>query len=346
MAKKNMKKKAAAILEPNALVKRAALQLANQSGEWLNPELELDIKNKNQTDAEDIKAEEQTSDLYAAFVRQATRFDRLSEEEERILGLRVRDHMDKKAAKKLVLHNMRLCIKMAHQYRRSWTNLMDLVQEASTGMTIAAKKWDPDKKTRFGTYAAYWIRAQLTKFLMTNARLIHTANTKAGRKIYFNLPKIRRQLLAQGKEPTIELIAKEVDEDPKEVASVVTRLQGREASLSTPLDDSGTYTLQDAIDSNEQDPEHLVAQYQINRIMEDVTKRFEKTLDNERDLDVWCKHLVSNDPTSLVELGKKYGVSKQRMGQLANRIKKAFRCHIIDELGPYTNLSWLFSDLN
>ena len=55
--------------------------------------------------------------------------------------------------KKLVFHNMRLAIKMAHQYRRSWANLMDLVQEASTGMAIAAKKWDPDKGTRFGTYA-------------------------------------------------------------------------------------------------------------------------------------------------------------------------------------------------
>ena len=59
---------------------------------------------------------------------------------------------------------------------------------------------------------------------------------------------------------------------------------------------------------------------------------------------IFQRHLITHDPVSLVELGKKYGGSKQRMGQLANRLKKQFRCYIIDQLGPHTKLSWLFEN--
>ena len=337
-----MTKKRTTILKSNVLLERTSLQLINKSTELLYSEFELSLKNS----PHNLKIKEQSSDLYTAFVRQAIKFDRLSEKEERILGLQVQTCNDKNAAKKLILHNMRLSIKMAHQYIRSWTNLMDLVQEASTGMAIAAQKWDPNKKSRFGTYAAYWIRAQLTKFVMTNARLIHTGNTKSGRKIYFCLPEIKRKLLAAGKKATIDLIAKEVGEDYKEVELVVNRLDRGETSLSSCLGNNKNYTLHDAVNSNEADPEYLVAKYQINLIMKNVIKRFKKTLDNKRDLDLWSNHLISDDPTSLVKLGKKYGVSKQRMSQLSNRIKKSFRCHIINELGPHTNLSWLFAENN
>src|SRR5690606_7440205 len=203
------------------------------------------------------------------------------------LGMRVVEHNDNDAKKKLVLHNMRLALKMAHQYRREWTNLMDLVQEASTGMAIAAKKWDPRVGTRFGTYAAYWIRAQLTKFLMTNARLIHTGNTRAGRKVYSSLPQIRRKLLAEGKKPTIELIAKEVNEDPEEVALILARLKGREASLSTPVEDEGSITLEDTLASDDHEPEHIVTHNEMQRVIKDLITSFEKTINNERDMAIW-----------------------------------------------------------
>lgn len=282
--------------------------------------------------------------LYTAFVREATRVQRLSEEEERALGLRVRDHQDQDAAKKLVVHNLRLAIKMAHQYRRAWTNLMDLVQEASAGMAVASQRWDPDQGTRFGTYAVYWIRAQLTRFLMTNGRAIHTGNTRAGRKLYFQLPRVRRKLLAEGKEPTIDAIAKEVQEDPIEVARVVARLDGREASLDAPVgaEDEGS-TLGELLADEGTGPEHNAAQLEVQHVLQGVMQRFAASLTDERDRTIWNEHLVAADPKSLVELGERYGISKQRMGQLATRIKRSFRRHVIDELGPTTQLSWLFS---
>jgi RNA polymerase sigma-32 factor len=212
-------------------------------------------------------------------------------------------------------------------------------------MAIAAKKWDPNKGTRFGTYAAYWIRAQLTRFLMLNGRLIHTGNTRAGRKLYFSLPKVRRKLLAEGKSDSIENIAEEVGESPEEVAQVVLRLEAREASLSSKVggDDSGQ-ELQDMIAHEDDDPEMMAAQLELSSMIKGMVEGFTQQLESDRDRDIWTQHLVTHDPVSLVELGKRYGVSKQRMGQLANRLKKQFRCYIIDQLGPHTQLSWLFDN--
>lgn len=316
------------------LIPRRAVRLEGDAGEWIKD---------SEIDGLSVESEpREVRDLYQAFVRHATSIDRLSEEEERALGRRVRDHQDAEAAKKLVVHNLRLAIKMAHQYRRAWTNIMDLIQEASAGMAIAAQRWDPDQGTRFGSYAVYWIRAQLTKFLMTHGRLIHTGTTRAGRKLYYQLPRVRRQLLAEGKQPTIDAIAERVGEDRAEVERIVSRLDGREASLSAPVGDDEGGTLGDFIPGEEGSPEVEAASLQMTELVAQLVKRFEEKIEDERDLAVWREHLVSDDPVSLVELGKRYGVSKQRMGQLATKLKRAFRRHVIEELGPHTQLSWLF----
>lgn len=328
-----------------SLVPRHGKTLHEQQGEWLKDEVfpeEPAIPLIEPPKESETKAEIHGDEVFRSFARQIARIKRLSDEEEYELGLRIQENNDDQAKKKLVLHNMRLALKMAHQYRRDWTNLMDLVQEASMGMAIAAKKWDPRLGTRFGTYAAYWIRAQLTKFLMTNARLIHTGNTRAGRKVYFSLPQIRRKLMLQGKVPTAELIAKEVGEDPKEVGLILARLQARESSLSTPMDDDGGVTLQDTLSNHSDEPEHLVTKNEMQKVIKNLITSFEKTINNERDLAIWQENLIANEPVNLVDLGKRYGVSKQRIGQLAVRLKRAFRRHIIEELGPTTQLSWLF----
>lgn len=327
------------------LVKARRITLAGDPGaEWV-----ADAGNEAETNDEELQKTTKEvgggrDAIYTSFVRQATRLQRLSEEQERALGLKVRDHGDKEASKKLVVHNLRLAIKMAHQYRRNWTNIMDLVQEASAGMAIAAQRWDPDQGTRFGTYAVYWIRAQLTKFLMTNGRAIHTGNTRAGRKLYFQLPRVRRKLLAEGKDATIAEIAAEVQETPEEVARIVARLDGREASLDAQVgnDDDGS-TLGEMIAGEDRGPEENAAENEVGTVLKSLMSRFKDTLENERDKAIWTEHLIAHEPKSLVELGARYNVSKQRMGQLATRIKRSFRRHIIDELGPDTELHWLFA---
>ncbi len=343
------KKKSPEIIENKTSlpVPRHAISLADEKGEWLEePLAPEEIPAAPEPEIDEVEESPKGDKVYKSFARQIARIKRLSDEEEYALGLRVKNFDDHDARKKLVLHNMRLALKMAHQYRRDWASLMDLVQEASTGMAIAAQKWDPEMGTRFGTYAAYWIRAQLTKFLMTNARLIHTGNTRAGRKVYFSLPQVRRKLLLEGKDANAANIAKEVGEDPEEVQLILSRLQGKEASLSAPVDEDASTTLEDTLVHPYEDPETTVSNNEIEKLIKEVIASFEKNITDERDLAIWRENLIANDPVNLVELGKRYNVSKQRMGQLATRLKRSFRRHIIEQLGPNTQLSWLFRDDN
>ncbi|MEM7589225.1 MAG: sigma-70 family RNA polymerase sigma factor [Myxococcota bacterium] len=326
---KNSKAKPSNSSSPHLPVKRDSSRLASGAGEWLRTSSDSEKSNDN---------------LHEAFVRKATSIPRLTEEQERALGYRVRDHNDKNAAHQLVLHNLRLAIKLSYQYHRYWTNLMDLVQEASLGMHIAAQRWDPDKGTRFGTYAAYWIRAQVGKFLMTNNRLIHTANTRSGRKIYFNLPAARKKLLQSGREPTIQEIAQELNEDPQEVELVMARLQANETSLSSPVDSIQSLTVEDTLACRHPSPENRVVQTQLQDLIKTLIVEFETTLKDPRDRTIWQKHLVAKNPISLVELGKQYGISKQRIGQITTKLRKSFRCYIVDRMGPHTQLSWLFTE--
>jgi DNA-directed RNA polymerase sigma subunit (sigma70/sigma32) len=124
---------------------------------------------------------------------------------------------------------------------------------------------------------------------------------------------------------------------------VVARLDGREASLDAQFGDDDGGTLGDLISDDNRSPEENTAKQEVSRLLDGVMLRFAESLENDRDRAIWKEHLISAEPRSLVELGARYNVSKQRMGQLATRIKRAFRRHVIDELGPQTQLSWLFA---
>src|SRR6476620_2440682 len=167
-------------------------------------------------------------DSVSRFLAEARRYKRLSETEERALGVAARERGDLNAARTLVVHNLRLVISIAYQYRRAWTNILDLFQEGSVGLMEAVKRWEPKLGQRFGTYAAYWIRAFVLRFLMTNSRLIHVGNTRAGRKLFFRLEKERQKLLAAGIEITPKLLAAKLDVDEEALAEVSRHLDSRE----------------------------------------------------------------------------------------------------------------------
>jgi RNA polymerase sigma-32 factor len=173
------------------------------------------------------------------FVEEARRHARLDENEERELGRAARERGDLDAARRLVVHNLRLVVAIAYQYRQAWLSVLDLFQEGSVGLMEAVRRWDPEVGTRFGSYAAYWIRAYVLRFLMTNARLIHVGNTRAGRKLFFRLERERQKLLSQGFDPTPKLLAAKLDVDEADLIEVSGHLASREVSLEPRPDDEG-----------------------------------------------------------------------------------------------------------
>jgi RNA polymerase sigma-32 factor len=277
------------------------------------------------------------------FLSEARRYPRLSEEEERALGIAVRDRGDMNAARKLVVHNLRLVVAIAYQYRRAWTNILDLFQEGSVGLMEAVKRWEPKLGPRFGTYAAYWIRAFVLKFLMTNSRLIHVGNTRAGRKLFFRLEKERQKLLAAGFEPTPKLLAAKLDVDEKELDEVRQHLESREVPFEPRPGESSdeSYSLSERLAGAGRSPEVEAARAELSEAVQHFVASFRDALTDEREVAVWREHLASDEPVPLGALGARYGVSKQRMGQIADKLKKRFREEILKQLGPEIRTDWL-----
>jgi len=273
-------------------------------------------------------------DPIAQFVAEARRYPRLSEEQERQLIAAVRDSDNKDAARKLVVHNLRLVVTIAYQYRRAWTSMLDLFQEGSIGLIEAVSRWDPSLGTRFGSYAAYWIRAYVLRFLMRNARLIHVGNTRAGRKLFFRLNKEKALLAAAGFDVTPKLLAAKLDVAEKDIEEVSSLLAGREISLAPRPDEEGGDLEERLSAPNATSPEDDAARNLLSRSIRQQMERFAETLTDPREQAVWSLHLASDDdPLSLSVLGERFGVSKQRMGQLADRLKTRFREQIVAAMG-------------
>jgi RNA polymerase sigma-32 factor len=278
------------------------------------------------------------------FLAEAKRYKRLSEQEERALGVAARERGDLNAARTLVVHNLRLVISIAYQYRRAWANILDLFQEGSVGLMEAVKRWEPKLGPRFGTYAAYWIRAYVLRFLMTNSRLIHVANTRAGRKLFFRLEKERQKLIAAGIDVTPKLLAAKLDVDEQDLNEVRAHLESREVPFDPrPGDAAGDegYALSERIAGGGQSPEVEAARAELASTMQKLVAGFRDGLKDDRERAVWLEHLAAEDPVALGVLGARFGVSKQRMGQIADQLKKRFRGEIVAKLGPDVRTDWL-----
>jgi RNA polymerase sigma-32 factor len=279
------------------------------------------------------------------FVEEARRHARLDENEERELGRAARDRGDLDAARKLVVHNLRLVVAIAYQYRQAWLNVLDLFQEGSVGLMEAVRRWDPEVGTRFGSYAAYWIRAYMLRFLMTNVRLIHVGNTRAGRKLFFRLEKERQKLLAAGFDPTPKLLAAKLDVDEADIIEVSGHLASREVSLEPRPDEDGI-SLSERISRPEASPEDQAARNELSHVIRKMMDDFESKLIDERERAIWREHLapMTAEPLALAALGARYGVSKQRMGQIAEKLKKQFRDRVIADLGADIQMTWQGED--
>jgi RNA polymerase sigma-32 factor len=278
------------------------------------------------------------------FIDEARRYARLDERQERDLIQTARDRGDRDAARTLVLHNLRLVVSIAYQYRRAWLNLLDLFQEGTVGLMEAVRRWDPDMGTRFGSYAAYWIRACILRFLMTNARLIHVGNTRAGRKLFFRLEKERQKLLAEGFDPTPKLLAARLDVSEEDLAEVSAHLASREVSLEPRPDEEGV-PLAEKIATHSASPEQEAAREELSLAIRHLMQDFESKLGDDRERAVWREHLAAEgEPVALSALGARYGVTKQRMGQIAEKLKRQFRERVIAELGADIQMSWQRND--
>ncbi|MEJ7597169.1 MAG: sigma-70 family RNA polymerase sigma factor [Kofleriaceae bacterium] len=209
-------------------------------------------------------------DPLGVYMRETRRYPLLTPDEEHSLAVKLVEHGDRSSARKLIEANLRLVVKIAYEYRRAHKNLLDLVQEGNIGLIQAVGKFDPYRGVKLSSYAAFWIRAYILKFILNNWRLVKIGTTQAQRKLFFNLRKEREKLEQLGYAPTTALLAEKLDVAEKEVIDMERRLAAPEASLDAPLgggDDDGTRTRMDFLPSEDERPDRAVANSQFSVLM-------------------------------------------------------------------------------
>ncbi len=285
-------------------------------------------------------------DPMSAYMNEVRRYPLLTPEEEKSLATRLVEHGDTSAARKLIEANLRLVVKIAYEYRRAHKNLLDLVQEGNIGLIQAVGKFDPYRGVKLSSYAAFWIRAYILKFILNNWRLVKIGTTQAQRKLFFNLRKEREKLEQAGFFPSSALLAEKLDVPEKEVIEMERRLAAPEASLDAPLgsaDDEGTRTRMDYIPSDDARPDRAVEQSEFSELLKGKLETFAKTLEG-REQTIFRERWLTEDPLTLQELGDRYNVSRERARQLEKRMLDRLKKYLEAELGTSVDIDAMTRD--
>ena len=273
-------------------------------------------------------------DPLGVYMRDVQRYPLLSKEEEHELAVRFLEEDDLEAAKRLVTSNLRLVVKIAYDYRQAYKNILDLVQEGNIGLMQAVKKYDPYKGVKLSSYAAWWIRAYILRYILNNHRLVKVGTTQAQRKLFFNLQKEKARLSAMGIEPTAEIIADRLNVPKRDVVSMDMRLAAGDASLDAPvgMGEGRTVARVEILPSEESRADDTLADAEIGDQFSSKIHEFGKSLEG-KEKQIFDDRLVSEDPKTLQALGDEFGVSRERVRQIEKRLLEKLKAYLRKELG-------------
>jgi len=273
-------------------------------------------------------------DALQAYMREVQRHPLLSADEEHKLAVQYQKTEDRDVAARLVTANLRLVVKIAYEYRRAYRNMMDLVQEGNIGLMQAVKRYDPYRGVKLSSYAAWWIRAYMLRFILNNWRLVKVGTTQAQRKLFFNLNKEKARLTAMGIEPSHAEIAKRLNVAESEVTEMDRRLARADASLDATVNeaDGRSTTRLELMPSSNATPDQIAEGSEFSELLRVQLDEFRKTLGG-KDVDIFDKRVVADEPLTLQELGDQFGVSRERVRQLEARLMGKLRDHLRQNFG-------------
>jgi RNA polymerase sigma-32 factor len=280
-------------------------------------------------------------DPLSAYMREVQRHPLLSPEEEHRLAVGYQKNPeDLAAAARLVTANLRLVVKIAYEYRRAYKNMMDLIQEGNIGLMAAVKKYDPYRGVKLSSYAAWWIRAYMLRFILNNWRLVKLGTTQAQRKLFFNLSKEKARLSAMGIEPTDAEVAKRLNVAEAEVAEMDKRLARSDASLDASVGESDGRSVArvELMPAPGSTPDQLAEGAELSELLQERLSEFREKLTG-KDVIIFDKRLVADEPLTLQELGDEFGVSRERVRQLEARLTGKLRDYLKETLGDAVELS-------
>lgn len=273
------------------------------------------------------------------YFREIWAFPMLEKEEEQMLAIRWRDKKDTKAAHKLVTSHLRLVAKMAMKYRGYGLPVADLVSEGNIGLMKAVKKFNPDLGFRLSTYAMWWIKAGITEYILKSWSLVKLGTVASQKKLFFSLRSLKGRLNILDNGALTPEQAKQLSDamnvSSDEITNMNQRLSTRDLSLNAPLskDEEGA-EFQDSLVDKGPSPESLVADAEELGHHSAILREAMESLP-ERERNILSERRLKDDPVTLEELGKEYGISRERVRQLEVRafekVQKAVTAVIAEE---------------
>ena len=251
-----------------------------------------------------------------AYLERVSRIPVLNREDERALAERFRSQEDLQAARELVLSHLRFVMHIARGYSGYGLPMGDLIQEGNVGLMKAVKRFDPGLNVRLVSFAVHWIRAEIHEYVLRNWRLVKIATTKAQRKLFFNLRRLKKNLSWLSAEETLA-VAHDLGVSPGEVTEMEKRLAARDLSFdpAPEADDDEIYSPAAYLPAPDADPAEQVEDAES---ADDSSERLRGALGrlDSRSRDIVQRRWMSESKATLHELADKYGVSAERIRQI------------------------------
>ncbi|MCO5142086.1 MAG: RNA polymerase factor sigma-32 [Oligoflexia bacterium] len=275
------------------------------------------------------------TDPLKRYIEEVSRYELIDPEEQQKIAQLFRETGDVELAKRLVTANLRLVVKIAMEYRSTYNNVLDLIQEGNVGLMKAVSNYDPYKGTRLSYYASWWIRSYILKFLLDNFRLVKIGTTQAQKKLFYNLMREKERLEAQGIEAGPKLLAENLNVKEKEVKEMSLRLSSRggEFSIDQPLGEEGGSTAKDFLVDEQESIEDSLVQNQLKQILSDHISDFVKTL-NEKERAVFSERMMSEEPKTLQEVADQFGLTRERARQIEVKVLEKLKSHMSAYFDP------------
>lgn len=258
-------------------------------------------------------------DTIGHYLAEIRKYPFLSKEDEFRLAVDYKEKKDMDALIKLILSNLRVVVSIAFEYKDTHLNLSDLIQEGNIGLMQSLKKFDPYRDVRLYTYASWWIRAYILRYIINNWRLVKIGTTESQRKLFYNLMKEKQRLEAQGLESSPKLLAEKLQVKEKDVIEMSERLGNWELSLDQPVYEGSEETLLGHIIPGGINVEEILEEKELKNLFVEKLKEFSKTL-NKRDLEILQRRILSTNPETLDDIGKRNRISKERVRQIEKKI--------------------------
>ncbi len=272
------------------------------------------------------------------YLQDIRKFPILEKEQEFMLAKSWREHGDSDAAHQLVTSHLRLVAKIAMGYRGYGLPMGELISEGNVGMMQAVKRFDPDRGFRLATYAMWWIKASIQEYILHSWSLVKIGTTAAQKKLFFNLRRIKGEIQAMEEgdlvPENVKEIATRLNVPETEVISMNRRMAGFDNSLNAPLRADSEGEWQDWLVDDTESQETLLAESEELEKRRDLLHGALETL-NDRERHILVERRLSEDPLTLEQLSKQFGISRERVRQIEVRafekLQKSMRTAAIEK---------------